>query len=59
LEEEEEITSQTLRRSTRKIRKLEMYNYSPYDFIFIFVLFVNTNDPRTMKDAMEMEDKES
>jgi hypothetical protein len=59
LEEEEEITSRTLRRSTRKIRKLEMYNYSPSDFIFIFVLFVNTNDPRTMKDAMEMEDKES
>jgi hypothetical protein len=36
-----------------------MYNYSPFDFISIFALFSNTNELRTLKEAMEMEDKES
>jgi hypothetical protein len=59
LEEEEETPPQTLRRSTGQRRKPNMYNYSPSDFICIFSLFANIDEPRTMKEAMEMEDKES
>jgi hypothetical protein len=55
LEEEEEPPSQTLSRSTWKITKPNVYNYSPFDFICTFSIFSNTNEPKTMKGTMEME----
>jgi len=58
LDEEEEPLSQTLSRSTWKITKPNVYNYSPFDFICTFSIFSNTNEPETMKGAMEMECQE-
>jgi hypothetical protein len=36
-----------------------MYNYSQCDFRYIFYLFVNIDELRIVKEAIEMEDKES
>lgn len=36
-----------------------MYNNNPPDFICIFSLPTNIDEPRTVKDTMEKEDKES
>jgi hypothetical protein len=36
-----------------------MYNYSLYNFRCIFYLSTNIVEPGTLKEAMEMEDKES
>jgi hypothetical protein len=59
LEEEEETPPQNLRRPTQQRRKPNIYNYSPSDFECIFSLYVNTNEPRNVKQTMEMKDKES
>ena len=59
MKEDEETPPQTLRRSSQHRRKPDMYNYSPSHFTCIFALSTNTNEPRTMKEVMEMEEKES
>jgi len=58
-EEEEETPPQTLRRSTRQRRHPDRYNYGSSSFRCIFSLSSHTDEPRTMKEAMDMEDKES
>jgi hypothetical protein len=59
LEEEEETPRQTLRRSTWKRRKPYRYNYRLSYFVCILSLFPITDEPIKMKEAMEIEDKES
>jgi len=58
LEEDKQTPPQILKRSTQQRRQPNMYNYNTSDFKCIFSLFANTNDPTTVKEAMEMEDKE-
>jgi len=59
LNEEEQPPYLTLRRSTQQRRKSDKYKYSPYNFRYIFYLFTNIDEPRIMKEKMEMEDTES
>jgi hypothetical protein len=49
LKEEEENPPQTFRSSIWKISQPNMYNYSLFDFKWIFSLFSNINDPRSKK----------
>ena len=53
LEEEEETQPQILRRSTWKIRKQGMYNYSPSYFRYIFSLSTSIDEPITMKEVIK------
>jgi len=56
--EEVETPLQPLRRSTWKRRQLDNYTYIPSNFKCIFSLSINTNEPRTMKKEIEMENSE-
>ena len=59
MKEEEKTPPKTLKRPTWLRRQLNGYNYSPSNFRCIFSLPTNTNELRTVKEAMEMENKES
>jgi hypothetical protein len=52
--EEEEPHTPILRRSIRERRKLERYN--PLDFHSNFSLFINDDDPRTVREVGDAED---
>jgi hypothetical protein len=53
-EEKEEPHTPILRRSVRYRRKLERYN--PPDFRSNFALSINDDDPRTVREAVNLED---
>jgi hypothetical protein len=56
--EEVETPPESLRTSTRQRRQPNMYNYSSSDFKCIFALSTNVDEPRTVKEAMEIENSE-
>jgi hypothetical protein len=55
-EEEEQPQPQPLRRSTRVRKQPERFGYSMLDSSCAYALFTNTDEPRSVKEALGMED---
>ena len=55
-EEEEQPQPQPLRRSTRIRKHPERFGYSMLDSSCAFALITNTDEPRSVKEALGMED---
>ena len=55
-EEEEQPQPQPLRRSMRERKQPERFDYSMLDFSCAFSLITNTDEPRSVKEALGMED---
>lgn len=58
-EEEEGTPLQILRMSTQQRRQPNSYNYGPPNFRYIVASSTKVDEPRTVKEAMEMQNKES